>query len=230
MKVSVIMPYLNMKAYVYAAVKSVFDQTYKNVELIIVNSGPEDELEKVARDFPCRIIHAPETNRVSKARNIALEASRGTLIQMLDADDILLPNKLEICAELLRRYPNVGVVYHNCHHIDESGRIIMTKHLPDWDARQYADHNFHAGSSIWLTRKGLATWDEEITYGDDYQYILDCTQHTNVLHVSFILSLYRWHKGSMSLGARPTPPRRREIDFKRIRAAQERFKKARGLA
>jgi teichuronic acid biosynthesis glycosyltransferase TuaG len=99
-KVSVIMPAFNSSKYIEESILSVLNQTYKNLELIIVNDCSTDEtLIKINKlkllDKRIILINNPKNLGVVSSRNIAIEIASGTFLAFLDSDDIWLANKLE---------------------------------------------------------------------------------------------------------------------------------------
>lgn len=94
-KVSVVIPAYNAAEFVSEAVQSVLDQTYANVECIVVNDGSTDETESVLRQFGGSITLISQDNQgVSAARNRGIKAASGEWIGFLDADDIWHSEKL----------------------------------------------------------------------------------------------------------------------------------------
>lgn len=117
--VSIIVCFLNPGTYLDEAIQSVWNQTYRNWELILVDDGSTDESTERAREAafqsPRQIRyaeHAGHANRgKSTSRNLGLKIAEGELIVFLDADDILLPTKLEHQVATLQRHPEVDLVY-----------------------------------------------------------------------------------------------------------------------
>ncbi len=106
--VSVIIPSYNRFKYLLNAIKSVQRQTYKNIEIIVVNDG-STQREYYDYDFNIfgnnfKIVHQKENSRkknrtpspAANARNIGIEHSNGSYIAFLDDDDVWLPEKLEV--------------------------------------------------------------------------------------------------------------------------------------
>ncbi|HQU81978.1 MAG TPA: glycosyltransferase [Pyrinomonadaceae bacterium] len=97
-RVSVIIPAYNISDFVVETLSSVFAQTYKNFEVILLNDGSKDtdELKKVIEPFFDKLVYAEQSNLgASEARNAAICLSRGELLAFLDGDDIWLPEFLE---------------------------------------------------------------------------------------------------------------------------------------
>lgn len=97
-QVSVIIPCYNSADFIAETLDSVFAQTYKNFETVLVNDGSAntDVLEKVINPYRDKLIYLKQENGgVSKARNTGIKASRGSLLAFLDSDDIWEPSFLE---------------------------------------------------------------------------------------------------------------------------------------
>lgn len=111
MKFSVIIPVYNKANVICEAIKSVYAQTMKEYEIIIVDDGSHDGLVEVleSMESPClRVIH--QKNRgVSVARNVGIENARGDFICFLDADDLWKANHLEVLSELIEKYKQAKV-------------------------------------------------------------------------------------------------------------------------
>lgn len=119
--VSIIMPSFNAELYIREAIDSVLNQTYKNWELIIVDDGSTDCTAKVAKNRLVRDkrIHYyfQENGKQGKARNFGISKSKGVFLAFLDADDLWLPEKLEIqLQEIIEK--NVDLLFSDCYVFD----------------------------------------------------------------------------------------------------------------
>jgi glycosyltransferase involved in cell wall biosynthesis len=114
--VSTIIPVYNRPGLIREAVLSVLDQTYRPIEIIIVDDGSTDDTaqtaDRLALDRPdeIKVIHQKNTG-AGLAREAGRLAARGEFIQYLDSDDILLPKKFEWQVAGLREYSNCGISY-----------------------------------------------------------------------------------------------------------------------
>lgn len=100
--VSVILPCYNSQKWVGEAIESCLRQTYDFVEVIVVDDGSTDQSLEIIRSFEGRIRWQTGPNRGGNvARNVGLSLARGTLIQFLDADDLLDTKKIEYQAPVL---------------------------------------------------------------------------------------------------------------------------------
>ena len=97
--VSVIMPSHNHAEYIGESIHSVLHQTYKNIELIVINDNSTDNTEDAVRSFDNKTVKLYSFNStgiVASARNYGLQKAEGDIIAFIDSDDIWLPNKLEV--------------------------------------------------------------------------------------------------------------------------------------
>lgn len=95
-KVSVIIPFYNGVKWLSEAVQSVLDQTYQNLEIIVVNDGSTENIEYFLQQYRDKIIYKyKENGGAASARNLALKYATGDYIAFLDSDDTWLPEKTQ---------------------------------------------------------------------------------------------------------------------------------------
>ncbi len=105
-KVSVIMPAYNGEKYIDGAMRSVIEQTYKNLELIVIDDGSSDRTSEIVMGIKStdeRVVYLSQTNAgQGKARNTGIKVARGEFIAFLDQDDLWIEKKLERQIEALK--------------------------------------------------------------------------------------------------------------------------------
>jgi glycosyltransferase involved in cell wall biosynthesis len=112
--VSVIIPAYGVAQYIAGTLDSVFVQTYRDFEIIVVNDGCPDSaaLEAALRPYRERIVYIrKQSGGVSSARNVGMRAARAPLIALLDGDDTWLPEFLAVQTDYLRSHPHTDIVY-----------------------------------------------------------------------------------------------------------------------
>lgn len=123
--VSIIMPAFNAAATLPDAIRSVQAQTFSDWELVVVDDASQDATADLCRetaeaDSRIRLLRAPRNGGVARARNLGIDATSGTHIAFLDADDIWLPDKLAV------QFPkDIDTPPFSCMaycHVDASGR------------------------------------------------------------------------------------------------------------
>lgn len=114
MLVSVIIPCYNVEAFIGECVDSVLNQTYQEIEIICVDNNSSDNtwqtLIQLKNKFPHLIIDKEIKAGACAARNKGLNIANGDWVQFLDADDLLLPKKIEHQVELLKCTSNIAFV------------------------------------------------------------------------------------------------------------------------
>jgi glycosyltransferase involved in cell wall biosynthesis len=127
--VSVIIPAYNAAAFIAETLASAQNQTYQDLEIIVVDDGSTDDTTAIvegiaARDPRVRLLRQSNQG-VASARNFAIREARGSLVAPLDADDLWHPEKIARQISTMReRGPTVGLVYAWSSFIDERGQII----------------------------------------------------------------------------------------------------------
>lgn len=117
--ISVVIIFLNGEPFLEEAIDSVFSQTYQNWELLLVDDGSNDGSTDVAKRYAARLPgqiryleHPNHENRgMSASRNLGIANAHGEYLAFVDADDTLLPMKLEVQARILEAEPSAGMVY-----------------------------------------------------------------------------------------------------------------------
>lgn len=100
--VSIVIPTYNYARYLSRAIESCLLQSYKNLEIIVVDDGSTDNTRDILRDMEGRLLYTYQENKgVSAARNTGLEASTGAFITFLDADDYLTEDSIESRLDIL---------------------------------------------------------------------------------------------------------------------------------
>jgi glycosyltransferase involved in cell wall biosynthesis len=181
--VSVICLCYNHSAFVREAAQSVMDQTYSNVELILVDDASSDNsvaiIEELQRQYPSlKTILLKNNVGNCKAFNQGLAASKGTYIIDLAADDILLPDRIKQGVEFFQKFSHdVGVIFSDAEWINEEGdhQYFHSTRFPHADIPQgdiyiYLIETYFICSPTMMFRRGvmdqLNGYDESLAYED----------------------------------------------------------------
>jgi glycosyltransferase involved in cell wall biosynthesis len=116
-KISVVVPVYDIESYLSDCIDSLINQTFKNIEIILIDDGSPDHCGKICDDYALRdkrikVIHKENGGPVS-ARNAGYEASTGNWVMYLDGDDWLDTNIYETLASCVTRYEELDVVFWN---------------------------------------------------------------------------------------------------------------------
>jgi len=182
--VSICMPCHNAERYVGEAVESVLNQTYQNIELIVVNDGSTDRSGEVLERYKGRGVKVvtERCGSASKARNRAFSEARGEYIKFFDADDLISPEMIERqVARLGGRQDAVAMSEWGRFYDDD---IKTFKPSPqsvwrdmkgvDWLVEAVRDGQPMMQAGMFLMPRKLADragpWNEELTVIDDFEY------------------------------------------------------------
>ena len=140
--VSVIIPVYNCEKYIDRTLQSVFAQTYKNIEIVLVDDQSTDssaEIIKHYQEFHPEIVYflQPKNMGAGHARNKALELAKGQYVAFLDADDVWKPSKIEKQVKLLREKDG-GFCFAAIEMIDGDDNIVKGKRA----VKEEIDYNF----------------------------------------------------------------------------------------
>jgi glycosyltransferase involved in cell wall biosynthesis len=205
-KISVIIPAYNQAIYLSEAIQSVFEQTYHNFELIVVDDGSTDETPQILagiQDSRMRVIRQPNAG-LSAARNTGLHESSAPLVTFLDADDYFLPDKLEVLSNYLEVHREIGLAVGGVRYIDESGNKLFesTKTPTRLALPEMLFENPICVSGILLRRKWLdivGVFDERLRACEDWDlWIRLACAGCRFAWVEYIVIAYRCHQGQMT--------------------------------
>ena len=205
--VSVVIATYNMAAYLPLAVRSALEQTYQNIEIVIVDDGSTDGSLKAVEpllDDP-RVKYLFQKNKgQAAAKNQGVQQARGEYVAFLDADDIWMPDKLDQQVPLFLRSGTIGVVYSRIAYIDESGKNLGIADNELFRGRVSGPlliRNF-IGFGTSIVRKEcfnrLGVFDEAIRMGIDYDLWLRLSTQYEFDFVDRPLLRYRIWSGQMS--------------------------------
>ncbi|BAZ21024.1 putative glycosyl transferase [Kalymmatonema gypsitolerans NIES-4073] len=145
--VSVIIPCFNAERWIAEAIDSCLQQTYSNIEIVVIDDGSTDNSWEIIKTFEKKIIWERLPHKGgNSARNRGFALSRGKYIQFLDADDYILPEKIERQVHFLEA-TGADVVYGDWRH---------KHHLPD--GTSFLDKVEIAGTQIDILESLLANW------------------------------------------------------------------------
>lgn len=127
-KISIIVPIYNVEKYLENCVESLIRQTYRNIEIILVNDGSTDSSGKIcdvylAKDDRIKVFHK-KNGGLSDARNYGFERSTGNLVSFVDSDDIVAENFIEILYKGVEE-KNADIVIATSCNVNETEKSIV---------------------------------------------------------------------------------------------------------
>ncbi len=130
-RVSVIVPAYNAEKTIGEALASVFAQTYRDFEVIVVDDGSKDETRAVLARYGSDITCVEQANAgPGRARNAGIQRARGELVAFLDADDVWLPEKLARQVEYFDEFPATGLLHAGAYLDSRNGAHVVSLKNP----------------------------------------------------------------------------------------------------
>jgi len=205
-KMSVVVPIYNPPInFLKKCVDSVIAQTYQNWQLVLVDDASTDASVKSylnsLLDPRIKVIYAQQNGHISQATNIAIKASKGDYIALLDHDDLLAPQALNEFASLLLEKPELQWVYSDEDFIDKKGNRVAPHFKSSWNPYLLHAHNYITHLSV-FKRELLEKLDGcrvGLEGAQDYDLALRASEVVSkqqIAHISKILYHWRMHEGS----------------------------------
>lgn len=182
--VSILIPAYNVEGWIAHSVQSALGQTWPRKEIIVVDDGSRDRTAEVARRYCCKevVVVSTPNQGAAAARNHALQLSQGDYIQWLDADDLLVPDKIErqlgALGEVDWRRILLSSSWAPFYYRTRRARFVQSSLCQDlapveWLLRKMGE-NLHMQTATWLTSRELAEaagpWDSRLLTDDDGEY------------------------------------------------------------
>ena len=181
--VSVIIPCKNAAPWLGEAIESCLNQTWPNIEVIVVDNESSDESLVVAKSYEFGRVRVDRCKRkgASAARNLGLGLAQGDLVQFLDADDILDADKIRLQIERLTRAPEGTIASGAWAHFRQETADAVFLSEPVW--KDFVPEEFLISSWLgggimpsfaWLAPRSAiqkaGPWDEQLSLNDDGEF------------------------------------------------------------
>jgi glycosyltransferase involved in cell wall biosynthesis len=200
--VSVIIPCYNHAEYLKQAIDSALGQSWKQVEVIVIDDGSTDNTAAVCAHYSAQITYIRvERVGLSAARNIGVQLSKGQFLIFLDADDYLYEGAAELQLYYFKLYPHAGFISGAHDRVDKSGAFLNTVYHNGDGYLSLLQGNYIGMESCILYRRDLFFhfhFDTRLTVCEDYDLNLNIARHLFVFHHNNRMAAYRIHDMNMS--------------------------------
>jgi GT2 family glycosyltransferase len=220
-RVSVVIPTYNRQRLVQDTIDSVLRQTFKDLELIVIDDGSTDDTRRVLHDrYGTRIRYIYQENQgESAARNHGITLAEGEYVGFVDSDDLWHPDKLKSQVELLEANPRIGLVSTQAYWINYQG--LRLRKPPEGLGRQtdtiswaelVLDNVIAGGGSSVLIRKECLEraggFDQSIRFGEEWDLWIRIAHDDGIHQIPMPLVYYRLNP----FGTRSWAPRATEAE------------------
>jgi len=215
--VTVIIPAYNHEAYISECIESVFNQTYKNIQLIVINDGSTDNTKQLIQKILDQKNDAfsfisKKNEGLIKTLNLGISLAQGTYFCILASDDFWMPNKIEKQVAVMEKNPDAGVVFSDtyfCYGMKKT-EVKYSKYKPRLlKIKQGVPVNLYNRlivenlviSTTVLIRldvlKSVGNFDDTLTY-EDYDMWLRISKKYNIIYLNEPMAYYRIHAANFS--------------------------------
>ena len=208
------MPSLNQGGFIEASVRSVLDQDYPDVELLVIDGGSTDStlstLEALLAHYGHRLRWVSERDAgPANAINKALRSVRGDIVGWLNSDDLYTPGAISRAAACLAKYPDSLMVYGEAEHVDAAGEPLGRYPTLPPSAGIEAFHTgcFICQPSVFVRRRMFektSYLDEALKTAFDFDLWLRCFKlfPSRISHLGDVQARSRLHAGGITLTQR----------------------------
>lgn len=202
-KVSIVLPTFNQCHFLLNAIQTIFNQTFDNFELIIINDGSTDGTAELLASInhPRLRIFTQQNQGLPSALNNGFAAARGEYWTWTSADNAVSPVWLEeLVLALDQSPPDVGYAFSHYAAIDETGKILYVNRDQRFDLPTLLMR--HTGNASFLYRSELArkigSYDTALSHAEDLDMWVRMAEQTKATLVESVLYYYRQHANSMT--------------------------------
>lgn len=194
--ISIIIPIYNGEKFLRNCIESILNQTYYNIEIILINDGSIDKTRQICEEYikkDSRIIYKEQENKgVSAARNLGLEFASGNFCLFVDVDDYMELNALEMLYDVVKKY-NSDIVIFNYYTVDKyiiknRKYDIYKKNINANEFVEFMLSNEYYKGFLWnklISRKIIAEYrfDENIHIMEDIIFLLEISKNINNVYI-----------------------------------------------
>ncbi len=206
-KVSVIIPAYNCSTYIDKAIESVFTQTYRDFEIIVVDDGSSDTTAEEVKKYEKIHYKWQKNSGPAAARNLGIKEASGEYIAFLDADDVWLPKKLELQVAKFEQNDSIKLVV--CGRYDYGINGQITEWIPklnDYSKNELMNRllfrNILGGCSTIMVRKSclhnIGAFDTSLQVAEDWDLWMRIVKEHEIASIDLPLLKYTIRKDSQS--------------------------------
>lgn len=203
--VSVIVPCYDSAAYIGQTLESIFAQSYRPIEVIVIDDGSEDDTASIVRQYSSSLRYYRQSNQgVSMARNAGIRLAQGEYIAFIDSDDLWQMTKLEVQVDVLDKHPEVVLVYCQCSNFTDDiyGEQRSYLSLPSGlITEKLILDNFVPCSTVVVRRSSIedvGEFDTSLRTCEDWDMWLRLSERGIFYGIPRTLAYHRCRKGSLS--------------------------------
>lgn len=202
----------NVERFLAESVESILRQTFSDFEFVIVDYGSTDSskdmVTRYAEKDPRVRLHEIPHCGLGEARNAACSLAQGRYLVLMDADDVALPQRLQLQVDFMEKHPKVGLLGGAVQWINAAGKPIYVGHVPTDDQQlreSMAVHSPFWQPTVILLKEAFVRvggYRNAFAPAEDYDLWLRITEHFQCANLKDIVLRYRIHPQQVSLRKR----------------------------
>ena len=219
-KVTIYITNYNYGKFISKAIDSVIKQTFKKIEILIIDDGSTDNSKKIinnyTRKYPFINSLFSKNDGLIKTCNKALRAARGEYILRLDADDWLDKNAIEIMFNKLDKNKDRELIFPDYYEVNANGNILHTIRRHDFEDVKLYDAPAHGACTLFRTRTLILNggYDENFTCQDGVDIWLRFYKKFKIMNINIPLFYYRRHGVNLTENKKKILDNKNKILFK----------------
>tara|TARA_Y100000310_G_scaffold345779_1_gene469756 strand:+ start:2042 stop:2956 length:915 start_codon:yes stop_codon:yes gene_type:complete len=205
--ISVIIPVFNAERYIDLALNSVCNQTYQNLEILVIDDGSSDQSKEIIESIKDERIkfYSRENRGLIYTLNEAIELSRGKYVARMDADDICFKTRFEKQVQFLKSNNDIGVAFTGIECVDEAGKLIRSRVSRKTRSIQPVEFLFgcplcHPTAMFDMTKlsKSDIHYKSDYHLAEDFELWTRLILRTKIALINEALLSYRIHQNSIT--------------------------------
>ena len=195
LQISVCIPMYNSSPYLRECIDSVLNQTYENFELLIVDDGSSDNSTDIIKSYQdSRIRLFKNKHNFIESLNLLLTEAKGKYIARMDADDIMMPDRLKLQLAFMESHPNIDILGGGIQCIGDNNDIIIPYYKDVMPIAMFTEGNPIANPTTMMRRSSISNmkYYKQFIYAEDYHFWYQALKNgLKIMNIKNIVIKYR---------------------------------------
>ncbi len=201
--VSIVTPTLNSEKYIEDTIQSVMNQTYCDIEHIIIDGCSQDGTLDIIGKYPHLVVFVEKDDSMYQAINKGLRIAKGEILAYLNSDDIYYENTIEQVVDFFKSYKDVKMLYSNINFIDSNGLLLYSFRYPDYNWYKYVAYTtsyIPQPTTFWKkeVHARVGYFDDRFKLFGDKDFFIRVGQEYKIKKTKKILAAMRLHQDALT--------------------------------
>ncbi|KAF0135186.1 MAG: cell wall bioproteinis glycosyltransferase [Candidatus Saganbacteria bacterium] len=203
--VSIVTTVFNGEKYLEQTIKNIINQSYQNIEYIIIDGDSKDKSIEIIRNHEKRIDYwiSGKDKGMYDGINKGLMLAKGDILAYLNSDDLYHQQTVETVVNYLKEHPETALVYGNCDYINSKGEYLYTYQCPSFNWKRFVFHDrsfIPQPTSFWRRKvhEKIGYFDASLRHLGDYDFFVRVGKYFRIEKINKSLAAFRIHDQSIS--------------------------------